>query len=458
MPADNSSLLEAGASSALPQSGATGSPAQNPAQVQALLEVLKSVGKPVAQQGPMTSAQSAIPPYQAPNRQPVNAPQVPQGTFGSRGEAQRASKQAMFNNIATIGNQMSTMLHERQTREMTQLVTRIQGATEGKQQAEAMLKTDPNNAEAKDQLQRNSQILQDVFADPKNAKKLQKAFNVPLVGDKGKQTPEYQGLIKAIKDQDKEAQGAAGGAMADRFKQQFPSTQQITPQAQVQMALTKAGVIPKAGELLTQQTEMLKEVVNYTKNLDTTASREKIAGMLVDTKDRQMQNDLLKMSMSVLGKQNTAQILATASVKRAGIMANAAQQDTQWRMAGQILTTKMKTSSDNKLISGLNTEYNSVQKELKDLQGEIDSKSNFLWKDSAEIKDKTNQIQTLRQRQGMIVKRMEQANLLKDADAGSTTNAGDAGSGTGATNQKQDESSTNFDRLFEGLLSSGDEQ
>jgi hypothetical protein len=435
------SPLEAGASAALPQSGATGSP-QSGANIQALLQILKqaSAGGGGGFSGPTTTAQSGIPSYQPRPAPVMNAPQVPQGTFQSIGEAKRANKQAMLNNIATIGNQISQLHNQRQTREMTQLVERIQGATEGKQQAEAMLKQDPNNADAKAQLQKNSQILQDIGADPKNGKKLQKAFNVDLIGDKGKMTPEYQGLMQAIKNKDKEGQQKAGAAMMQRFQNQFPSTQQISPQAQVQMALTKAGIVPKAGEQLTSQTDMLKNIINYSKELDTNASREKIAQMLVDQKDRGLSNDLIKISMQVNGRQQTAGIIATAAVKRAQIMASASMTDTQWRMAGGILEKELQTNTNNKQVGQLKGEYDTVNKELKNLQIDI---NNLSWTDRKGINDKTQQIQQLRQRQGRIVQKLDS---LGYAGSGNTD------IGPGSTSGQQNEGSDSFDRIFEELL------
>ena len=447
-----------GAAAALPQSSGTGGPAStNPQAVMQLLQALKGGSGP---SGSLTTSQSTVPAANMPTLHTAQAPQIaqaPAGGFASTGARKRADKQAMMNNLANLTNQGVQAHHEKQVREMESLATRASGAHEGKQQAEAMLKQDPNNAEAKNQLQRNDQILKDIFSDPKNVKKFEKAYSVKLIGDdKGRATPEYQGLMQAVKTKDKEGQANAGGAMANKFYQQFPSSQQVSPQMQAQAALIKMGVAPAAGEQLKAQTETLKEIVSYSKTLDTNASREKVAGMLVDAKTAQQKNDLIKMSMSVNGKQATAQILATAQVKRAQIMANASMEDTQWRMAGQLLINQLKSNSSNKTLSGLKSEYDTTQKELKDLSVEAKA-ADEKWFNSANTKTINDRIQAARQRQGAIVKRMEQLNLMKDADAGAADNTG-SGTVTGTTSGGQDQESTNFDRLFEPLLNDTDPQ
>jgi hypothetical protein len=433
-------FLTAGASAALPQSGATGGPSgASPAVVQQLLAALS--GHAQGMQGPTTTAQSQIPTPKIP--QTPNIPGIQVGgadrSFATKGEAQRAKKQAFLNNIATIGNQIVNYENAKKTREMESLVTRIQGATEGKQQAEAMLKQDPNNADAKAQLKRNSDILSDIFSDPSNGKKIQKAFSVPLIGDKGKQTPEYQGLIAAIKSKDKDAQQKAGGAMADKFQQQFPSMQAPSPQTQMQMALVKAGVQPRAGQQLEAQAKMFTAISNYARNLDSVEARKQIADMYVKEKDKTLQNDYNRMLLSTLGKMGAAQIVAEAHVKGIGITAQASMQNTQWRMAGNLLNTLAKDKQNNKLIGALSTEYQRIQNELKNLAVDTDKLG---WTDRKGINANSQKVKDLRDKQTQLLQRMGQLNL-----GGSDDNTG-----TGAGSGGQGSSDTDFDKHFEGLL------
>lgn len=441
-------LISRGASSAMPQSGATGGPAQNPAQVAELLKLISGgagKGSP-GMTGPMTTAQTSIPHATAPQTPAMNAPQIPQGTFQSRGEAQRASKQAMMNNIATIGNNITKQVNARKTREMESLVTRIQGATEGKQQAEATLKNDPNNAEAKAQLQQNQNILSDVFADPKNGKKLQKAFSVPLIGDKGKQTPEYLGLIQAIKNKDKEGQQAAGSQLADRFQKQFPSTQQLSPQYKAQADAVQKGLSPTANAQLAFQAKVTQAVTSAANNMWNRESRETVAKMLVDSRDKQSQSMLLRQVMANGGKMAVAQVIATAGIQRAKIMANAQMESTKWRMAGGYLNILAKTNADDKQYKTLKDQQLLLDKQTKDVMKRLDNMGT--WEGAKDIIGQSKEISSLtKQLQDIEKAKLDVVNKTTALIGGSSGGDNSGADGTGS--EEQNVNDTEFDKLFE---------
>lgn len=444
-------MLESAASSALPQSSGTGGPASN-SQQQLMQVLLQAAAQQHGGQPGATSAQTQTPTPHMPSEIPVGHPQVPQGSFASTGAARRANKQATLDSIANLTQMGTKMYHEKQVRDMEHLTTRVDGARTGVEQAQAMLKQDPNNAEAKQQLQQNQKIISDVFSDPKNVKKFEKAYSVKLLGDdKGKATPEYQGLQKAIQSKDKAAQAQAGTAMAQKFDQSFPKTQQMSPAMQTQAALVKLGIQPKAGEQLEAQTKMLEAVQRFATGQGHDDARIALGKTLAETKDRQMANDLTKASMQINGRVATAQVLSEAALQRTKIMANTQMEDTKWRMAGSILAKREGTAANQKQMSALSTEYQRIQTELKNTQTAMD-KQDYKWFNRDKIKANTDRLDNLRKQQEQLLQKMNSLNFGESiAGLDSSTEGSGAGSGN------KDSESTGFDKYFEGLLSeSGD--
>lgn len=457
-------LLEAGATAAT--SNATGGPASNPAQVQQILQLLSNRGGGSGMSGPSTTAQSSIPPYQPNKQQSVNAPQIPTGHFQSVGENKRATKQAMFNNIASIANQAVSVHHERQVRDMSSMVTRIQRATEGKQQAEAILKSDPNNEDAKAQLKTNSDILSDIFSNPSNAKKLQKAFNVPLLGDKGKATPEYLGLMKALKEKDADATKQAGGAMASRFQNQMPSTQQLSPQMKAQAAAIKADLIPGANKTVEQAIAFSKNLTTLTKDANDIDARKQIVKFLGDVKDRETQGRVQASINQKLGRENAATINGQASAYRINKLTKAMEYDTEFRTAGAVLereivvdeknnttSDKAKLTEANKLRTFYSGEYDTITKQIKAVKSETDRLQGLTFKndeDKQQLREATEQYKDLLQRRNIVIQGTGRIlSLTRGINGGSVNTSGQPSNTNGAGTPTANGGSTGFDDLFE---------
>ena len=448
-------LLEAGASSAMPASSATGGPAAaSPAQQQALLQLLQGVQRSGGAGGPLTTAQTQIPQARPqPQVGPVATPQIPQGSFQTRGEAGRANTQSVMNSLANLTNMGTKYIQEKRTRENEMMFTRMIGAQEGLTQAQNTLKQDPNNADAKTQLQKNQQILSDILSDPKNVKKAEKAFGVKLIGDdKGRASPEYQGLMQSIKNKDKAGQQAAGGAMANKFQGQFPSTQQMSPQMQAQAAMIKMGLRPTVGEELKAQVEMVKTIQTANDKMWDRESRERITQMLVKERSKEKQSDIIKATMQIAGRNETAKLLAGSQIKRAQIMANAQMEDTKWRMAGSII----KGDLNNKESAAMYKQYNMLDKQGKELTKKLDGLSDT-WEDMKgmmgslnQTKELTNQLRAVEQQKIAIINRTNKS--LGVSDGGDSTNTGAGGTGTGQGSSGEDEGSKWTDKFFENAI------
>jgi len=317
-------FLTQAAGSALPQSGATGGPANqiNPE----LLKKIMSLGQGSSFAGPMTTAQTAMPQAKPPIQVNPATPQVggADRSFATKGEAQRAKQQATLNNLANLAKMGEDYEYQKKKREMETIVTKFQGANEGVQQAKDILKQDPNNADAKGQLEHNQGILDDMKI--KDWKMIQKAFDVPLIGDKGKQTPEYQGMISAVKKGSKEDIAAANQQMLQRFNQQQPMEQKPSLQAQSASMAQKMGLSPTQQQQLEYAKSAVQNIRLLQTNINNTDARNKLTDVIFQNKKAEIQEKYFDAIGKALGKKYEADQRANVRLKGISALQDMARQ------------------------------------------------------------------------------------------------------------------------------------
>ena len=98
---------------------------------------------------------------------------------------------------ANIVGQIAKKRQEEKQRILAVDIERIMGAQDAISQAQATLKSDPNNKDAQALIDKNRQIINDTASDPKKQKQLEKAFDLSL--DPSKHTPENDALKMAKK-------------------------------------------------------------------------------------------------------------------------------------------------------------------------------------------------------------------------------------------------------------------
>jgi hypothetical protein len=196
-------------------------------------------------------------------------PQVAQGGFASSGARKRADKQAIFNNIANLVKTGSDYIEAKKQRNLSMTIERLMSAQEGLQEAK-----DSGNQEG---IAKNTAIINDLTSDPKVAKQLQKAFNIDLFGN-GKNKSENQALVDAWKgyNQKKQTDPSALNPTAQRLQASQPMRQQLSPEAQAQAMAIKAGLVPKAGEILKASFENLRTLQTAKSSEDRNAILDKI--------------------------------------------------------------------------------------------------------------------------------------------------------------------------------------
>jgi hypothetical protein len=451
-------FLTQAAGSALPQSGATGGPASqiNPE----LLKKIMSLGQGSSFAGPMTTAQTAMPQAKPPIQVNPATPQVggADRSFATKGEAQRAKQQATLNNLANLAKMGEDYEYQKKKREMETIVTKFQGANEGVQQAKDILKQDPNNADAKGQLEHNQGILDDMKI--KDWKMIQKAFDVPLIGDKGKQTPEYQGMISAVKKGSKEDIAAANQQMLQRFNQQQPMEQKPSLQAQSASMAQKMGLSPTQEQMMRERLGAAKNITELRKNWDNIEAKKSLADTLAQVKDADSLRRYQASIFKAVGEEKGKQIMADASVKRANILVGGMLKKADTVAAADILTRGVKDVNDKNAVknikdlqSSTKSQFDAYHKDLEDTQKDIAKLEGVTWKSPeektqlAELKAKVPELMANeKQVEGSM------ALLTVKMDAINFTNNGAAGAGDRPEPPKRNEETPNPDKWFEEFV------
>ncbi len=383
--------------------------------------------------GPETIKQP--PPLVRPN-QDLFRPQIAQGGFASSGARKRADKQAMFNNVANMVKAGTDFFEQKKQRGLTMDIETLISAQQGLEEAK--------QSQDQDAIKKNTEIINNITSDPKKLKNLQKAFNIDLFGG-GKNKKENQALMDAWKNTHKgELNPAAQRLMASQ-----PVRQQLSPEAQAQAMAIKAGLAPKAGEVLKAYQENYKTIQTAKTSEERNAAIENAAKLRATATQYHADKIADAMDNRTLGMQYSAEIRMKAEKYKADLVA----QTWDKRLAKMDDWAKMKTGDSpifKKLIGEAKT-YNDRLKELstdtKSAQVELDKASpsaigkffGARMTDNADTKMLKNKImmnnlemkQIQQDLQGVTKKMqfMDTAGIIniKELSAGSSGGSGDSG-------------------------------
>lgn len=402
-------LIESGASSLIASPSMQGQPAQGqaPANVELIRRLISSgaLPPPGGQQGGqnLTSFGPQMIQPQAPVRMGQPDIQYPTGSFGSAGERKRAQKAALFHGIASTVKTAGDYIQQKQVRAMAMDTERLMSATQGFNEAKA----------AGDQaaMKQNSDIINSML-DPstsegkKRIKNFQKAFNVNILGEhKDKDSPEYKGFTQAYQkfNQDKASGQASLSPIAQKLMQSMPQRQQVNPQLQAEAQLIKDKVLPDANAQLKAQTAGQLILTNAISKQFDRDSREKVAQLLADTRDKASQNAILRSAAQNTSRENVAQMVADSVKMRVDKHYDEVMNNPRWQLL------KDKINKDDKSLQNL---VNMTDKQIKELQK---SKEGFdkkatkeHWYTSSDntnaAKDTAAQITKLQAQQDAIIK------------------------------------------------------
>lgn len=287
----------------------------------------------------------------------------------------RATKQAALSGIASFIKAGSDYVTAKKTRTLQMNIERLMEAQQGLQESKAALEQNPNDPKAKQAVEHNTAIVNDITKDPKINKQLQKAFNIDLFGN-GKNKQENQALIEAWKNYDKKQQAGDKTALnpnAERLMQGQPMRQQLDPQTAMQAQLIKMGINPKADTVLRANTDLTKAIISAKTAEERTAAIEAAAKNRAEAEVYHADKLVDAANVRVLGAKGVAEINSRARVKVAEM--NSAT----WDKRLAILKDKQGTNPIFKSISAEATSYLNTMKGLitenKAAQAELDKRS-----------------------------------------------------------------------------------
>jgi hypothetical protein len=199
-----------------------------------------------------------------------------QGEFQSKGAHQRASMAALASSVQGAAATITNKINEQKNRQMQNafgtFITAQKGISQGQemvQNAQSILKQDPNNAQAQQMLQSGQQMIQQnngimssLLQDKKNHKLLEKGFGV---NDSNADTPERAAAIAAMK---KSNPGMS--PQTAQFMSQVPQTLQVSPMTQLQGQMVQQGVLPKpaTGSAMLSASEKEKATAEKAREFD----------------------------------------------------------------------------------------------------------------------------------------------------------------------------------------------
>jgi hypothetical protein len=205
------------------------------------------------------------------------------------------------------------------------------GAVDGLNQAKQLLAQDPNNAAAKEALDKNQTLINGMFMDPKFKKTVEKGFQVSLTDPSQNKTPDHsivqQGIALFHKQQQQPTTPQEAAGMAQRFLGQQPTRlgPNTLAQQQLQMKMSQqklaSDVLKTYMPVMVQgmkldQAKALqhsREIYQSQMQYNTTARQFAITNArIVAGKDMQTRSFFHQESMEVTRQQNRISLLNEA--------------------------------------------------------------------------------------------------------------------------------------------------
>lgn len=292
--------------------------------------------------------------------------------FSTASGNKRATKQALFHSVASTIKAGGDYIQAKKTRALSMDIGRLMEAQQGLQEAQAALQQNPNDPTAKEAMQRNTALINDITSDPKKVKQLQKAFNIDLFGN-GKNKQENAALVDAWKEFGKKQAAGDKTALnpnARKMMEQQPQRQQIDPALQQQAAMIKMGLLPDAKAKLTANMEVFKAYSAAQTSEARNAAIVKAAEIHAAT------NDARTRALIDMSNQRIGGVKYAADVKYRGEKLRAATmiKDTQLRVdamrdvsAGKNQVLEDRIKSQEKIANDKNATNQDRMKALQEL-------------------------------------------------------------------------------------------
>lgn len=189
------------------------------------------------------TAQAATIPITGPHTAPqsVNLPgaghsykefQLDTSPVTGRHQANMQGIANLSKSVANVIGEVTQAHDQKKTQALATNIEQLMNAVSSSDQAKQILTQDPNNQAAKDQLQKATNIQNEILGDDKNRKAIEKAYNINFTDPSKNNTPEHAALKQATDSYAKQFQS--------KLPTQMAPNQQAIARAQTAAAEAKA--------------------------------------------------------------------------------------------------------------------------------------------------------------------------------------------------------------------------
>ena len=285
--------------------------------------------------------------------------------------AHNVKMQNIGNTMKTASNIIGAAVEKRTTekrREMALDIERIYATTDGMREAEAALKMDPNDTNAKQQYEKNKQIQDALLADPKKTKMFEKAFAIDFVNPENNKTPEAAAHAQAM------------GSYAEQLKAKNAERMQQNTQALAtyEGLMAQQKQMEKPIETMQKEVQSQRQAIMSKYRTDmTTATAIQIAQMetqqkAADAKARGASNEqvakihvggqIQAAKIAAASRTDVADIGAGSRFAIATLKAGESWKETEAKIQGNFKIAKEKMGSGNPFAAAkiLDTTYRNM--------------------------------------------------------------------------------------------------
>lgn len=232
-------------------------------------QAYKQAVVPVAGVGPGTSPQLAIKPVTPFQQQPL----MQQPTVGARATKAKNVGNALIAASNVVGQYAEEHKREQQ-RVLAVDIERLFQAQDGVREAQQTLQLDPNNAAAKETIQKNNNIIDALLSDPKRRKSIEKAMDISFTDPSKNDQMEHGALQQATNSYSKQ--------LESKIPQQMQPN--IVAQQKLQILTGQQQAIDKMiGQIAPA---LLKEQGAQARAQMSDATRREIAQADIDSRER----------------------------------------------------------------------------------------------------------------------------------------------------------------------------
>lgn len=390
---------------------------------------------PVGHQLSMPSSMTApIPQFQ-------NAPMNNKQVIGKGNARAQGIGNAVTGVLNAIGS-VTTAKAQQKQRQIAGVTTRLLQAQQAVDQATLTLKDDPNNADAKEAVQKNKQVMNDILADDKMRKAIEKGFDISFTDPSKNKTEEHAAVQKGIADAKKEAQTPS---YADQFGSKMPTQMGVNPMAaqRLQILMQQNQAMQKMAATMLPKILTAQNSMERTKYIQSMTNMRQMQSQIFDMYKVQQQFQNNKVIKSIEHTYKLSEIYANAQAigQKALELFQDEHTDPTVLFKDQTDFSEKMASAESRLTGARADITTTIAKIRESLSKETDSKRRVSLGESLKeaqdaagsIQQQMDNLQAFKSRTFKAIKNLQESSVDR-----STSGGGQSG-GSGSSESKQPE-------------------